>query len=125
LRSSVPEIVQKQRVFRKVYARNIPTQSTELHKTKCMGCSPVVMNYYFKNVILVYIPKDRVFLSVLWKCWNGIHACVFDSRSLSSSSNQHRNTDNVLPAGWQGARKIIFVDMLAINAMPSRADRIG
>jgi len=44
LPSSVPEIVHKQHVFRKMYARNIPTQLTELHKTKCMVCSPVVMN---------------------------------------------------------------------------------
>jgi hypothetical protein len=44
---------------------------------------------------------------------------------MSSSSNQHENADNVLPAGWRGARKMIFVDMLAINAVPSRANRIG
>jgi hypothetical protein len=42
----------------------------------CTGCS-VVMNYYFKNVILICIHKGCVFLSALWKCLNGIHVCVF------------------------------------------------
>jgi hypothetical protein len=44
---------------------------------------------------------------------------------MSWSSHQHRNTDNVLPAGWRGARKMIVMDMLAINAVPFRANRIG